>query len=168
MSLKSLYVDKNIPWIWSNQNMVFIRFSFFLLYPSSSVDQKRKAVEMPGLVELLLTLDFCSGHVLRVLRFSSMSSDSGLSRESAWDSVSPSLFPTVCSLSLSFSNNKPLFFLKVLFIYSWETHRERGRHRQREKQAPHREPDVGLDPRSPGSCRGPKAGAKPLSHPGIP
>ena len=32
----------------------------------------------------------------------------------------------------------------------------------------HREPDVGLDPGSPGSHPGPKAGAKPLRHPGIP
>ena len=50
------------------------------------------------------------------------------------------------------------------------TERERGRDtsRGREKQAPCREPDVGLDPRSPGSCPGQKAGAKPLSHPGIP
>ena len=32
----------------------------------------------------------------------------------------------------------------------------------------HREPDVGLDPRFPGSRPGPKAGAKPLRHPGIP
>ena len=48
-----------------------------------------------------------------------------------------------------------------------ERARERQRHRQREKQAPHREPYVGLDPRTPGSCPGPKAGAKPLSHPGI-
>ena len=30
------------------------------------------------------------------------------------------------------------------------------------------EPDVGLNPGSLGSCPGPKAGAKPLSHPGIP
>ena len=49
---------------------------------------------------------------------------------------------------------------------------ERGReaetHRQREKQAPHREPDMGLDPGTPGSHPGPKAGVKPLSHPGIP
>ncbi|CAD7670600.1 unnamed protein product [Nyctereutes procyonoides] len=29
------------------------------------------------------------------------------------------------------------------------THRERQRHRQREKQAPYREPDMGLDPRTP-------------------
>ena len=32
----------------------------------------------------------------------------------------------------------------------------------------HREPDVGFDPGSPGSLPGPKAGAKPLRHPGIP
>ena len=47
--------------------------------------------------------------------------------------------------------------------------RERGaRHRQREKQAPCTEPDVGLDPGPPGSGLGLKAGVKPLSHPGIP
>ena len=45
---------------------------------------------------------------------------------------------------------------------------ERQRHRQREKQAPCRKPDVGLDPGTPGSRPGPKADAKPLSHPGIP
>ena len=48
------------------------------------------------------------------------------------------------------------------------THTQRQRHRQREKQAPCREPDVGFDPGSPGSRPGPKAGAKPLRHPGIP
>ena len=32
----------------------------------------------------------------------------------------------------------------------------------------HWEPDVGFDPGSPGSRPGPKAGAKPLRHPGIP
>ena len=47
--------------------------------------------------------------------------------------------------------------------------RERQRHKQREKQAPPcREPDVGLDLRTLGSHRGPKAGAQPLSHPGTP
>ena len=46
--------------------------------------------------------------------------------------------------------------------------RETERQRQTEKQAPCRKPDVGLDPRSPGSHPGPKAGAKLLSHPGIP
>ena len=49
-----------------------------------------------------------------------------------------------------------------------ERERERQRHRRREKQAPCREPDVGLNPGTPGSRPGPKAGAKPLSHPGIP
>ena len=47
------------------------------------------------------------------------------------------------------------------------THTQRQRHRQRKKQAPFREPDVGLDPGTPGSSPGPKAGAKPLSHQGI-
>ena len=46
--------------------------------------------------------------------------------------------------------------------------RERQRHRQREKQAPCRKPDLGLNPGSPGSHPGPKAGAKPLRHSGIP
>ena len=38
-----------------------------------------------------------------------------------------------------------------------ERERERGRHRPREKQAPCREPDVGLDPGSLGSHPGLKA-----------
>ena len=49
------------------------------------------------------------------------------------------------------------------------TEREREAETQaEEKQAPYREPDVGLDPQTPGSCPGPKAEAKPLSHLGIP
>ena len=54
-----------------------------------------------------------------------------------------------------------------LFMRDTETERERQRHRQREKQAPCREPIEGLDPGTPGSCLGPDAGIKPLSHPGI-
>ena len=52
------------------------------------------------------------------------------------------------------------------------TEREREREREAETQAEgeagsmHREPDVGLDPWSPGPCPGPKAGAKPLHHQG--
>ena len=49
-----------------------------------------------------------------------------------------------------------------------DTQRERKKHRQREKQASCREPDVGHDSGTPGSCPEPKTGAKPLSHPGIP
>ena len=54
-------------------------------------------------------------------------------------------------------------FFKILFIHSWE----KQRHRQREKQAPCREPNAELDPRTPGSCSEPKADAQPLSHAGI-
>ena len=47
-----------------------------------------------------------------------------------------------------------------------DTQRE-AENRQREKQAPRREPDVGLDPGSQDHDE-PKAGAQLLSHPGIP
>ena len=48
-----------------------------------------------------------------------------------------------------------------------DTDRERGRDRQREKQASCGEPVVGLDPGTPGSQPEPKAGAQPPSHPGA-
>ena len=56
-------------------------------------------------------------------------------------------------------------FCKILFIHR-DTEREGQRHR--EKQALCREPDVGLDPGSPGSQPELKADAQPLSHPGVP
>ena len=40
-----------------------------------------------------------------------------------------------------------------------------ARHKQREKQDPCREANVGLDPGTPGSRPEPKADAQPLSHP---
>ena len=46
--------------------------------------------------------------------------------------------------------------------------RERQTHRQREKQAPHGEPNVGLDPRTPGSHPELKADTEPLSHTDVP
>ena len=47
--------------------------------------------------------------------------------------------------------------------------RERGRDTGRGRSRLHTgSPNVGLDPWTPGSCPGPKAGAKLLSHPGIP
>ena len=51
-----------------------------------------------------------------------------------------------------------------------DTQRQREAETQAEGEAGsiHREPDVGLDPGSPGSRPGSKAGAKPLRHPGIP
>ena len=45
---------------------------------------------------------------------------------------------------------------------------QRRRHRQREKQAPCENPDVGLQPGTPGSQPESKADAQPLSHPGAP
>ena len=61
------------------------------------------------------------------------------------------------------------FFKDFVYLFMRDTQREREAETQAEgKQAPCREPDVGLDPRSPGSRPGPTAGAKPLSHPGIP
>ena len=42
------------------------------------------------------------------------------------------------------------------------------RPRQREKQASHREPEVELDPRTPGSRPEPEADAQPMSHRSVP
>ena len=60
------------------------------------------------------------------------------------------------------------FFLRFyLFIHKRDTERGRDTGRGRSRP-PCREPDVGLDPQSLGSCPGPKAGTKPLSYPGCP
>ena len=45
---------------------------------------------------------------------------------------------------------------------------ERQRPRQREKQSPCGETNVGLDPKTLGSCPELEADAQPLSNPGIP
>ena len=49
-----------------------------------------------------------------------------------------------------------------------DTERERQTYRQMEKQAPCREPDVGLNSGTPGSHPERKADAQLLSHPGFP
>ena len=49
-----------------------------------------------------------------------------------------------------------------------DTEKEAETHRQREKQAPYRKPNVGLDTGTPGSHPEPKADAQPLSHPDVP
>ena len=51
-------------------------------------------------------------------------------------------------------NFKPVFLKIYLFIHERHREKERQQHRQREKQAPCSEPDMGLDPGSPGSCPG--------------
>ena len=48
------------------------------------------------------------------------------------------------------------------------TEREAETQAEGEAGSMHREPDVGFESGSLGSCPGPKAGAKPLRHPGIP
>ena len=66
--------------------------------------------------------------------------------------------------------NKILDFFKNFYLFMIVTQRERQAETQAEGEAGsmHREPDVGFNPGSPGSRPGPKAGAKPLRHPGIP
>ena len=58
------------------------------------------------------------------------------------------------------------FFFNIKKNYSFM--RDRQRHRQREKQAPCKKSDAGLDPRTPGSQPELKADAQALSHPGAP
>ena len=67
-------------------------------------------------------------------------------------------------------NISKFFFFLNFFIHDSHTKREREAETQAEGEAgsKHREPDVGFDPGSPGSHPEPKAGAKPLRHPGIP
>ena len=64
-------------------------------------------------------------------------------------------------------------FFKRFYVFIHKRHTRLGgaaeqRHRQREKQAPCREPDVGLNSRTPGSHPRAKADAVPLSYAGIP
>ena len=57
-------------------------------------------------------------------------------------------------------------FYFFLFFFIHEAQREAET--QREMWAPCREPDAGLDPRTPESRPEPKADTQPLSHPGAP
>ena len=55
-----------------------------------------------------------------------------------------------------------------IYLFMRDTQREGQRHRQREKQGPCREPDMGLHPGTLGSFPEPKAGAQLWSHLGAP
>ena len=44
-----------------------------------------------------------------------------------------------------------VFFFLRFYLFIHERYREKQRHRQREKEVPCGEPDVGLNPRTPGS-----------------
>ena len=63
----------------------------------------------------------------------------------------------------------PLFFFLIFYLFIHERHREREAKTQaeREKQASHREPDAGVNPRTLESRPEPKTDAQPLSHPGA-
>ena len=80
----------------------------------------------------------------------------------------------LCNMSLCLRIKKYACSRLNIFLFIYDSHRMREREREAETQeegeadSMHREPDVGFDPGSPGSCPGPKAGAKPLSHPGSP
>ena len=55
-----------------------------------------------------------------------------------------------------------------MYLFLGDTEREAETQAEGEAGSMHREPDVGLDPGSPGSRPGPEAGAQLLCHPGIP
>ena len=59
-------------------------------------------------------------------------------------------------------------FFKDSILFTHEGHKERQRHRRKEKQDPCRDPNAGLDPRTPGSGPERKTDTQPLSHPGVP
>ena len=64
-----------------------------------------------------------------------------------------------------------LFIFKDFILFIHERQREREREaetRAEKKEAPRWEPNVGLDPGTPGSCPGPKAGAKTTGPPRNP
>ena len=52
----------------------------------------------------------------------------------------------------------PIYLFLKIYLFMRDT----------ERQAPCREPDMGLDPGTPGPRPGPKADAQPVNHPGIP
>ena len=77
--------------------------------------------------------------------------------------------PKADAQPLSHPSALTYIFFKILFIYSWETHRERGAETQAEGEAgPLQGARCGTRSRTPGSRPEPKAGVQPLSHPGIP
>ena len=72
-----------------------------------------------------------------------------VSEESFWDSLPLFLPSPTCAVPSLFLSliNKQIFFIKdCIYLFMEDTHRERQRYRQREKQAPCREPDAELGP----------------------
>ena len=83
-----------------------------------------------------------------------------------WIKVYRSSTKAIYSFHVDFLHAAFTFYFKILFIYSWETHRERQRHRQSRLQC--REPDAELDPRTLGSwswAEGRYSTTEPPRHP---
>ena len=82
-----------------------------------------------------------------------------------------SLYSCLSVLNMAMSYGL-LFFFLIFYLFMIVTEREREREAETQAKGEagsmHREPDVGFDPGSPGVRPGPKSGAKPLHHPGIP
>ena len=79
------------------------------------------------------------------------------------------LYPRGKYLALQFWNRRvALFLTSFINFFMIVTEREAETQAEGEAGSVHCESDVGFDPGSPGSRHGPKAGAKPLHHPGIP
>ena len=68
---------------------------------------------------------------------------------------------------MSFGKVDFFFFRFYLFIHERQTYTQRQTHRERVKQVPYKELNVGIDPRTPGSHPELKADAQSLSHPGV-
>ena len=112
------------------------------------------------------TLGFSSGNDITVMGWSHETGSVGRLLEILF--LSPSLFlpfPTTHFLS---QNKWISVLLKIFYLFMRDTERERHRPRQREKQAPCREPNVGLDCRTPGSQAEPKTGTPTTEPPRLP
>ena len=61
-----------------------------------------------------------------------------------------------------------IYLFIYLFMIVTHTHRERGREAETQAGSMHREPDVGFDPGSPGSCPRPKGRRQTAAPPRDP
>ena len=104
------------------------------------------------------------GHLWAPPHFSGLWCETDLERKSSFSADWSCPFgQTLIFRKFGFS-----FFKDFIYLFTRDTHGERQRHRQMEKQASLAEPDAGLDLRIPGSPPERKADAQPPSHPGTP
>ena len=65
-----------------------------------------------------------------------------------WKGNSCTNYSVIAKSGCYLTSNSFFFFLRFIYLFMRDTQRERQRHSQREEQAPRREPNVGLNPRS--------------------